>query len=280
MKIFSKKYKSIFFILFYLSSLIYPLKIVNCQNSHINSYFIHYRSDFFSLLFNNETYFGNEDYILNLTINIFYKNEINNFSFKLELVDREKNQISYSVEKRYNYHVNERAIYENRTKIGIIPIFTEDKLSNYQEVILAEFNSKILKGIMKEEDKDIIISNKGIPYYTIEVSMENYTVYYYSDYQNLLIIWEIGTSHEITLEKIFNITTFYGDIQLVDTNFDIHWVEYIPPVKILEIITYIIIICILTISFLTIFLLIRKKLKRNSIKSRKKKRKVEKYRKW
>lgn len=280
MKIFSKKYKSIFFILFYLSSLIYPLKIVNCQNSHINSNFIHYRSDFFSLLFNNETYFGNEDYILNLTINIFYKNEINNFSFKLELVDREKNQISYSVEKRYNYHVNERAIYENRTKIGIIPIFTEDNLSNYQEVILAEFNSKILKGIMKEEDKDIIISNKGIPYYTIEVSMENYTVYYYSDYQNLLIIWEIGTSHEITLEKIFNITTFYGDIQLVDTNFDIHWVEYTPPVKILEIITYIIIICILTISFLTIFLLIRKKLKRNSIKSRKKKRKVEKYRKW
>lgn len=167
------------------------------------------------------------------------------------------------------------------------PYLLGANLSNNQQITLAEFNNNSLVGIHKEKDGYFIISNKKVEYHYVltDTTEGNYTAYYYSDYENILIWWEIGCSHDITLRYLFDIAYFYGHIIIEDTNFDIRWTEYSPIEGILPLITTIVILIIFCVSFLVIFLLVRKKLKSAYRKRRGKepqirKKKKNKFEKW
>lgn len=273
-----------------LISFFFPNLVIN-QNSIQNHYFITYQSNFFSLFLKNETYYGSEDYDMFIDINIYYSlNDVENISFKLELLSKKEQMDDYIVENKYFYNINERIIYKNDTQIGIIPIFIEENLINNQEILLAEFNNVSLTGIHKEEERTLLISERNIPYHYVEVdtSEGNYTMYYYSDFENMLIWWEIGNKFDITLDNIFDINSFFGDILLKDTNYDLHWTENLDKDAISLIIT-IIIISVFSIVFITLFLFIRRRLKltdemkmtrvkKKTIKKRNKKK--SKYEKW
>lgn len=246
MKKFSKKFSILFIIIF--CSIFFSIKTAKCQDNH----FIIYKSNFFSLHLEDGTYYGGEDYDLNLKIGILYDNMVENISLKLELFNREKNEISYFVEKRYFYYTNERAIYENHTKVGIIPIFIEENLPNNQEVILADFNNISLVGTHIEEEGSINLSSKKIPYHYVLIDEINYTAYYYSDFENILVFWEIGNSYDITLDNIFGLKSFYGHIIFDSTDYD--WANY----SILEYFHPIFIILIICIGFISVFFLIRR----------------------
>ena len=271
-----------------LISFFFPILVTN-QNNIQNHYFITYHSNFFSLFLKNETYYGSEDYQMFIDINIYYSlNDVENISFKLELLSKKEQMEDYIFENKYFYNINERIIYKNETQIGIIPIFIEENLTNNQEILLADFNNVSLTGIHKEEESTLPLSERNIPYHYVEVdtSEGNYTMYYYSDFENMLIWWEIGNKYDVTLDYIFEINYFFGDIKLKDTNYDLHWTENLDK-NAISLISTIIIISVFSIVFITLFLFVRRRLKSNDEMTRVKKKNIKKrnkkkskYEKW
>jgi len=271
-----------------LISFFFPILVTN-QNNIQNHYFITYHSNFFSLFLKNETYYGSEDYQMFIDINIYYSlNDVENISFKLELLSKKDQMDDYIVENKYFYNINERIIYKNDTQIGMIPIFIEENLTNNQEILLADFNNVSLTGIHKEEESTLPLSERNIPYHYVEVdtSEGNYTMYYYSDFENMLIWWEIGNKYDVTLDYIFEINYFFGDIKLKDTNYDLHWTENLDK-NAISLISTIIIISVFSIVFITLFLFVRRRLKSNDEMTRVKKKNIKKrnkkkskYEKW
>jgi len=263
------------------NTIIYHTHAQNDENFYIN-----YKCDFFSLHLNNGSYYGGENHRLNLYINLYQDNSKEKIAIKLEILNFINNSVCYYIENRYNYDISERCIYTDTTLIGMIPIFIDDKVLNNQKVTIAKFNNKTLEGMHKEKDGYLIISEKKIEYHyvLIDDAEGTYTSYYYSDYENILIWWEIGNLQEITLNTLFNISDFYGHIMLEDTNFNIKWIEYSPIESIYPLIITTVILIVLILSFLFIFLLIRRKLKveynkrKRNIKNRRKKK--GKYEKW
>lgn len=235
-------------------SLIYFIIPGNCQEDH----YINYKSDFFQIRLEDETFYGGVEHYLNLRINLLENNNIKNISMKLEIIDKATQEISYSVENEYFYNIYERAIYENNSKLGIIPLFIEPNISQGQIVTLAEFNNRSLVGTHVEESGYLIISNKRIPYHWVLVEEANYTAYYYSDFENILIYWEIGNSYDITLDNLFGFKKFYGHIKYEKSSYDIKWSTYSPIESYLPLILIGSLFCI---GFISIFLLIRRSLK-------------------
>lgn len=271
-----------------LISFFFPILVTN-QNNIQNHYFITYHSNFFSLFLKNETYYGSEDYQMFIDIDIYYSlNDVENISFKLELLSKKDQMDDYIVENKYFYNINERIIYKNDTQIGMIPIFIEENLTNNQEILLADFNNVSLTGIHKEEESTLPLSERNILYHYVEVdtSEGNYTMYYYSDFENMLIWWEIGNKYDVTLDYIFEINYFFGDIKLKDTNYDLHWTENLDK-NAISLISTIIIISVFSIVFITLFLFVRRRLKSNDEMTRVKKKNIKKrnkkkskYEKW
>ncbi len=234
--------------------LFYPIENAKCQTKH----HIIYESNFFWLYNKDGTYYDQGLCSFLLEIDILYDNNIENITFKLNLLSKEGSQYDYIVEISYYYYSIERAIYKNQDKVGIIPIFTAENLVNNQKIILAEFGNTNLTGTYVEESGNLIIDNKKIPYHYFLVDEANYTAYYYSDYENLLIFWEVGNSYEVTLDKLFGIREFWGHIKLKSTSYDINWEDINTSNG--NFLPLIIIISIVGVGFLSIFILIRRTL--------------------
>jgi len=246
-----------------LSFVICPITSVKSQDNY-DSHYIKYKSNFFSLYINNETYYGNEDYSLYLEIEMLNKNYIENFSIELSLVEHKQNRVALSMKQKYVYDEFERTLYKNNTKIGIIPIFIENNYQNDQEVLLAEFNNESLTGTFTEQSGRFLLSDNSYSHNSVIVDYATYTEYVYSDVYPMLILWDCSSDYDLTLHKLFNITSIYGDLRLYETDFDL------KPQKITEsILPYIIIILVGVIAFISIFIVIRRKLKIENQKKRK-----------
>ena len=236
------------------------------SKSQSYNYFI-YESDFFSLRLNNGTYFGNEDYDFEITIKIFPTDSVENISFLLELTSKETSKIDYSVERIYTYNSSERSIYTDVLKIGMVPLFLQNNLSNNQVVKIAEFSNCSLSGIHLDTDKNLLISGKSYPQHSILTNEVNYTRYYYTDHENLLLYWQIGCQYDVTLDYLFDIGKFYGHIVLEDTNLELRTSENTDIWNFIILIISISVVCI----FVVIFLFIRRKLVLNDMRSPKRK---------
>lgn len=216
-----------------------------------------YSSDFFSLRLNNGTYFGNEDYDLKIEIYLYFTNNNENISIQFELFHRLNQEIDYIVENNYYYRFVEHSIYEQQTKIGMIPLFIKDNLSNYQEITIAQFGNYNLSGIHVDTDKSLSLLGKNYPCRSVLTNEINYTIYYYSDYENLLLYWQIGCKYDITLDKLFDIGKFSGHIRLEQTNIELKTSGNLVIDNLLPIIY-----AISSVSFFVLlFFFIRRKLK-------------------
>ena len=228
-------------------------------------YYFNYSSDFFSLRLNNGTYFGNEDYNFLIEINLYQINNIENITFKLELIHRTTRETDYQIEKSFFYEFLDHSIYKNETKIGMIPLFIKDNVPDNQEVIIAEFGNFSLFGLHKNTNKNLLISGKSYPQHSVLTNEQNYTIYYYSDYENLLLYWQIGCKYDITLDFLFDIGKFSGHVKLESTNLSLrtsgnYWLDNPFPL----------IYAISSISaFILVFIFIRRKLKLNDVKTTK-----------
>ncbi|KKM65202.1 hypothetical protein LCGC14_1493690, partial [marine sediment metagenome] len=246
-----------------LSFVICPITSVKSQDNY-DSHYIKYKSNFFSLFFNNETYYGNEDYSLYLEIEMLNKNSIENFSIELSLVEHKQNRVAISMKHKYTYNEFERTLYKNNTKIGIIPIFIENNYQNGQEVLLAEFNNESVTGTFTHRSGRFWLSDKSYSHNSVIVDSATYLEYVYSDVYPMLILWDWSSNYDLTLHKLFNITSIYGDLRLYETNFDLKPQTIIEPI-----LPSIIIILIGVIAFISIFIVIRRKFKIENQKKRK-----------
>lgn len=249
-----------------LSFSICSIKLATSQANQEVHYIV-YKSDFFSLYFNNETYYGNEHYNFFLNIEITKNNNIENFSLELQLFNLRDNKVDLIIHRNYFYNELERTLYNNSIKIGILPIFIEENYQNNQDVLLAEFNNKTLIGTYQKKEGGFVISDKSYSFDTVLTDEVNYTEYYYSDIGNMLIFWRIGNTYEITLHKLFNITYFYGHIGLESTNFDLKPEHILKPI-----LPVVIIIVIFIVAFISVFILVRRSLIRNDKYNKPKKR--------
>lgn len=191
-------------------------------NQEVN--YISYKSDFYSLIINNETYYGHEKYNLFLNIEIINRNNVENFSIELILNNIEDSNDIFILSRNYFYNRLERTLLDiDKKKIGVIPIFIEDGYQNNDDVLLAEFNNESLMGKYQIYDGNYVLSGKGYPYNIVltDATWGDYTDYFYSEVGNLLICWNIGNDYDLTLDKLLNLTFFYGDIELVSTSFNI-----------------------------------------------------------
>ncbi|MHA1756247.1 MAG: hypothetical protein ACTSVV_05715 [Promethearchaeota archaeon] len=254
-----------------------------------NYYYIKYESNFYFLYFNKPVFDGKEHfdceyYNLRLTIKLFNNSLENIISFKLQLISKLDPEIIYSLTRNYSYNHKERAIYyqNNNSKLGVIPLFINKSLSNDENCLIAKFRNESIYGIYKEKSGYLELSGYryAYNYVLIDDTYGNYTAYYYSDYGNALLYWEIGNRKALTLKNIFSIRIFSGDIWITETNLDLKQ----TPINYLEkslpnIILIIILTSILIFVFITVFLLIRRKLKLLNKRKRGVRRR-EKYPRW
>ncbi len=219
-----------------------------------------YNSKFFSLYLNNGEYYGCENHELILDIESSHINSDEIISFKLTLLPKVSRYHEYTIEKHYIYNPDTQTIFhENHSIVGKIPIFLKPNLKNEEKITLAEVNNLKTEGTFFETDKTFALNIESVKfnYILVDGTYGRYTCYYYTNAENLLIYWEIGNTREITLESIFGIDSFFGDIKLSYTSLNLvsTFSEYF--INIILIITSAILLVISLIS-LTVVLIKRK----------------------
>lgn len=219
-------------------------------------YHLIYESDFFSLRKNpGNQYFGAEEYKFRIEVN-FPSITLRNMHLKIQLISLQTSEIGFELERSLIYNRTTRTIsHQNGSIIGICPIFgNPDWGNNGAPVVLSRYGPSTQTGVFIEDEGGLITSCGKIPFYYIETNLTDYSAYYYSDRNDVLLLWRVGVTYENTLDQLFNIYYFYGHISLMSTNFDIDARMDTDP-------TPFIVVGVLAALFLGFFLIIRSKLK-------------------
>lgn len=249
---------------------------VNAEMDNLNHFEMKYTSQFFWITLNGQ-YFDSPDYEFRLNFIITFRNDPENATFQLQIIEIETQKINISIIKKYSYKIRERTLYKNNNLIGRIHLLLDGGYEIGEPIVLQEFNGEKIFGEKNESGRIYLYEGQEIQCYSMNVKEEkyNYTGYHYIQDKNLLFTWIIdpGWSYDIQyedlfLKNIFGVTGFFGKIMLKKTNVKI--VEERSP-SIFETLFPIILIGTISIAFLLTFYFIRgqlKKLDQNNRKSK------------